>query len=124
MAKMSTVKKGYTKEYLARKELEKEGWNIVFKSVRWRFGTIDFAKLFDIVAIKYYKWRFISVKHFGKGNYYKPHQNDIGHFKIDHAVYGTNCGMTFELWLWDKPRWTGRAPNKVWNKGGWKKIVI
>ena len=120
---MSTVSKGHSKEYLARKELEKDGWQIVFKSVRWRFGTIDFANLFDIVAIHENTplWRFISVKHLGKSNYYLPHQEEIKEFKQKH---GLGMWMGFELWLWDKPRWTGRKPNKIWNKGGWKKIDI
>ena len=119
---MSTVKKGYTKEYMARKQLEDDGWQIVFKSVRWRFGTIDFAKLFDIVAVTDETpiWKFISVKHFGKSNYYLPHQEEIQEFRRLHGLEW----MDFELWLWDKPRWTGRKPNKIWNKGGWIKIKI
>ena len=118
---MSSVRKGYTKEKLARDDLVKEGYLIAFKSVRWRFGTIDFAKLFDVVAVKDTLWRFISVKHYGKSNNYLPHQAEIREFKEKHSICSA---MSFELWLWDKPRWTGRGSNKVWNKGGWKKILI
>ncbi len=119
---MSNVKKGYKKEKRCRDELIKEGWIIIFKSVRWRFGTIDFAKLFDVVAITDESpiWRFISVKHFGKSNYYLPHQEEIREFKRLHGLEY----MDFELWLWDKPRWMGRGKNKIWHPGGWRKITI
>lgn len=106
----SAVRKGYTKEKLCRDQLKKDGWEIVFKSVRWRFGTIDFAKLFDVVAITTESpiWRFISVKHLGKSNYYLPHQKEIKEFKRLHGLEW----MDFELWLWDK---------KVKD---WKKIIL
>ena len=45
---------------------------------------------------------------------------EIREFKRKH---GLEC-MDFELWLWDKPRWKGRKPNKIWHKGDWKKILI
>ena len=119
---MSNVKKGYTKEYLARKELKQDGWTIIFQSIRTRWASYDFADLFDIVAITSESpvWKFISVKHLGKSNYYLPHQEEIREFKRKHGLEY----MDFELWLWDKPRWTGRQPNKVWNKGGWIKIKL
>ena len=106
----TTVKKGYLKEKRCRDELKTAGWEIVFKSVRWKFGTIDFAKLFDVVAINNESpiWRFISVKHFGKSNYYLPHQEEIKEFRRKHGLRW----MEFELWLWDK---------KI---NDWKKIKI
>ncbi len=106
----TTVKKGYLKEKRCRDELKAAGWEIVFKSVRWKFGTIDFAKLFDVVAINNESpiWRFISVKHFGKSNYYLPHQEEIKEFRRKHGLRW----MEFELWLWDK---------KI---NDWKKIKI
>tara|TARA_Y100000310_G_C20615858_1_gene780587 strand:- start:202 stop:513 length:312 start_codon:yes stop_codon:yes gene_type:complete len=98
---MNKAKKGYRKEYQARKELEKDGWDIVFKSTRNRFGTYDFAGLFDIVAINEINWLFISVKHFN--GYYLPHQKEIKKFK---EQFG-KLGMIFALWLWEKKerRW-------------------
>ena len=124
---MNKAKKGYTKEKLCRDELIEQGWTIAFKSIRYRFGCIDFAKLFDVVAIRdnenfktHPDWLFVSVKHFGKSNYYLSHQRDLKRFI---KVYGL-AGMTFQLWLWDKPRWAGRGKNKIWNIGGWKKITI
>lgn len=116
---MSNVRKGYTKEKLCRDNLKEDGWFIVFKSVRFKYGCIDFAKLFDVVAVKDY-WLFVSCKHLGKSNYYKPHQEEIRKFK---EKYGTKI-MVFQLWLWEHPRWTGRNPNKIWHKGGWDKITI
>ena len=117
---VNTARKGATKERRARDELKKEGHMIAFKSIRWRFGCIDFATLFDIVAIKDNVWRFISVKHFGKSNNYLPHQVEINEFKAKHGFKDA----TFELWIWHSPRWTGRGKNKVWNEGKWDKIML
>ena len=116
---MNKAKKGYTKEKRCRDELKEDGWTIAFKSIRWKYGTFDFAGLFDVVAIKDF-WLFISVKHLGKSNYYKPHQEEIRAFK---EMYGTKI-MKFQLWIWDKPIWKGRNPNKIYHKGGWIKVDI
>jgi len=117
---VSKVKKGYNKEKRIRDELVKAGWIIVFKSIRYRFGTIDFAGLFDVVAFKGKQRKYISSKHLGPGNYYLKHQKDIREFK---DTYGKD-GESFELWLWDKPRWKGKGKNKTWNKGCFIKVVI
>jgi Holliday junction resolvase len=117
---MSNVQKGYKKEKLIRDELKKDGWKIVFKSVRWRFGTIDFAGLFDVVAYKGQERLYISSKHLGDFNYYLPHQEEIKKFAEEHGKQGER----YELWLWDKPRWKGRGKNKIWNPGGFIKVKI
>lgn len=117
---VSKVKKGYNKEKRIRDELKKDGWLIVFKSIRWRFGTIDYATLFDVVAYKGQERKFISSKHLGAGNYYLDHQKDIKNFK---DTYGKD-GESYELWLWDAPRWKGRGENKVWNNGQFVKVII
>jgi Holliday junction resolvase-like predicted endonuclease len=117
---MNTVRKGYSKEKLCRDQLTREGWNIVFKSVRWKFGTIDYAQLFDVVVVKAKKKRHISVKHYGNSNQYLTHQNNIKHYANKHGL----PHETFELWLWDKPRWKGRGKNKVWSEGGWIRKVF
>ena len=123
----STAKKGYLKEKRCRDDLIEDGWTIVFKSVRWRYGCIDFAELFDVVAIKknpefpkHPDWKFISVKHLTSGNYYLQHQKELRRFK---TMYGLE-GMTFELWLWEKAGWRGRHPNKTHNKAKWRKIIL
>lgn len=116
----NTARKGQTKEKKIRDELKKDGWLIVFKSIRWRFGCIDFAGLFDVVSFKGQQRKYISSKHLGKSNYYLPHQAEIKKFAETHG----KPGESFELWLWDKPRWKGRKPNKTWHKGGWEKVVI
>lgn len=116
--KVNKAKKGYTKEKRCRDELKADGWKILAKSIRWRFGTWDFAGLFDVVAVKGKAWKFISCKHLGKGNYYLSHQIDISRFQEEHGLEG----MSFELWLWDAPRWKGRGVKKVYNIGQWKKI--
>ena len=117
---VSNAHRGYLKEKMIRDQLKEQGWLIVFKSVRWRFGTYDYAHLFDVVAYKNQERKFISSKHFTNGDYHLPHQEDI---RKHVELYGKE-GESYELWLWDKPRWTGRAPNKVWNPGGFKIIII
>ena len=132
---VNKAKKGYTKEKRARDELKEDRHFIAFKSIRWRFGCIDFAALFDIVAIKFFKeidkaqiphtgsnWRFISVKHFGKKyNNYLPHQKEIKEFKKNCNLKGN---FSFELWIWHHPKWVGRGKNKHWEEGHWDKKVL
>ena len=119
--KLNTAKKGYTKEKRCRDELKAEGWFITFKSVRFRFGCIDFAELFDVTAIKIIDnkpvWLFISCKHFGDSNNHLPHQKEVKDFK---EKYGLE-GMKFELWNWVSPRWKGRGINKKFYEGYWIK---
>lgn len=117
---MNKVKKGQTKELQCRKELENDGWKIVFKSVRWRFGTIDFGSLFDVVAIKNKKWKFISVKNYSNFKNLPKLQEEIKKFKF---VYGLE-GMSFELWLWSKARWIGKGKNKRWQNAKWVKFTF
>lgn len=124
---VNKARKGYIKEKKCRDELKEQGWTIMFKSVRWKFGCIDFGELFDVVAAKknpkYPKhpdWRFISVKHLSNGNYHKPHQKELKRFA---KMYGLD-GMKFELWLWEAPRWKGRGKNKIYWKGGWHKLEM
>ena len=67
------------------------------------------------VAYKGQDRKYISSKHLGAGNYYLSHQKEI-------ILFREQCGKegeSYELWLWDKPRWRGRGKNKYWNKGGW-----
>ena len=112
---INRAKKGYTKEKQIRDKLTKEGWLVVFKSTRTRFGAFDYAGLFDIVAYKGQERIYVSSKHLGAGNYYLSHQKEI-------TLFREECGKegeSYELWLWDKPRWRGRGKNKYWNKGGW-----
>ena len=117
---MNKAKKGYTKEKRARDELKAEGWNIVFKSIRWRFGCIDFATLFDIVAYKGQERKYISCKHFGKGNYHQEEQRQIKAFKEAHGKEGEG----YELWLWADDRYVGRGKDKHHQEAKWIKITI
>jgi len=117
---MNKAKKGYVKEKKVRDELIKDGWFIVFKSVRNRFGCIDFGNLWDIVAFKSHKRLYISNKHFGQGNWHKQHQEELKEFKDKYGL------PTEEFWLyiWKSPRWEGRGNNKKWCKGEFLKIQI
>jgi Holliday junction resolvase-like predicted endonuclease len=109
----STCKKGQKKEYEIRKRLQKEGWVIMFKSVRFRFGCIDLCGLFDVSAYKGKDRLFISAKHFTKGDYHLPHQAEIKKFKEEYGYPGEK----YQLWLWKKPQWNGRGVNKKWCNG-------
>lgn len=112
---VSKVKKGYRVEKRARDELVKDGWFITFKSIRYRFGCIDYAKLFDIVAYKDDKRLYISCKHFGNSNYYLPHQEEIRQFK---QKYGKE-GEEYCLWMWKEYQYTDKQV-----KGEWIKVNI
>lgn len=123
--KINTKKKGQRKELLAQKELEKEGWRVIFKSMTVKLGPlfkgIDVADLFDLIAIKGMLWKFISVKHYSSAQTkYPEHQSDIRKFMVDHGVEG----MSFELWIWHKPMWRGRGKNKAWQTAHFEKIQI
>ena len=125
---MSNVSKGQSKELLCRKELEKDGWTIVFKSIRTRWGSYDLADLFDVVAIKIIAdnftkfpiWKLISVKNYASFKNLPQHQEEIENFKNSYGL----SGMVYELWLWSKARWVGRGKNKHWQDAQWVKKVI
>ena len=117
--RVNTVRKGQKKEVMCRKELKAAGWTIFFKSIRWRFGTIDYAELFDVVAGKGKLRKHVSCKHYGKGNLYSAHQEEIKRFAEEHGQEHDE----FELWIWKSPRWYGRGKDKKWFEGGWIKII-
>jgi Holliday junction resolvase-like predicted endonuclease len=49
---MSSVSKGKRFENFVADQLKQAGYHIAYKSVRMRFGAIDFDGLWDIVAVK------------------------------------------------------------------------
>ena len=49
---MSTVSRGKAFENFVADQLKQAGYHIAYKSVRMRFGAIDFDGCWDIVAIK------------------------------------------------------------------------
>lgn len=112
--------KGNRKENVCKKELEKDGFQIVFKSRHVRFGMIDYANLFDVIGYKHNERKFVSCKTVKNGMTYPQHQQDIRLFK---SVYGL-AGESYELWLWTAGRWRGREPNKIWHEAKWEKIVL
>ena len=123
---MNRAKKGSDRERQIRKILADNGWRIMFKSVRTAYGTYDFGGagkehgLFDVVAYRGLERVYISSKHFGQGNYYKPHQKEIRDFGRE---YGKE-GESYELWIWVSPRWTGRGSKKKWTRAHFKKLVL
>jgi len=82
-------------EVKARKELQKSGYTVDWKSGMGRFATNrDFFHLFDIIAVKKEeKLRFISIK--GHAGAPKWHQRAIKDF-----WFPTCCQK--EIWYWPK----------------------
>jgi hypothetical protein len=123
---MNTSKKGYLKEKRCADDLTKEGWMIVFKSVRTRWATYDYADLFDIVAYRNLKdilnpnRKFISCKSYNDCRSHPQHQKEIKEFKDKHGL----VGESYELWLWFKPRWRGAGKNKHFEEARWEKIIL
>ena len=127
---VNTVAKGWRKERECRKILEAQGYKIVFKSIRWRWGVLDFANLFDTIAVRKnqehkVEWLFVSNKH--STNYRKAHyaliQAFIGDFGIEEGVY--------QVWVWHKPKWAGRSSSskdkghkRHWKEEKWEVIPV
>src|SRR3990167_9312867 len=118
--------KGWRKERECRKILEAQGYKIVFKSIRWRWGTLDFAGLFDTVAVRKIEqnqepkveWLFVSNKHatnYRKG-YYTLIQAFLGDFGIEEGIY--------QVWVWHKPKWVGRGVKRHWQEAKWEIIQV
>jgi len=71
---MSSVSKGKRFENFVADQLKQAGYHIAYKSVRMRFGAIDFDGMWDIVAVKrinvvpdtetkaQVKWLFVQCK--------------------------------------------------------------
>jgi len=123
---VNTNVKGWKKERECRKLLEAQGYKVVFKSIRWRYGTLDFAGLFDSVFVKSIiaegehkvTWLFVSNKHFN--GYHIKHQALIKAFAEE---FGFEEAL-YEVWIWISPRWKGRGKNKQWNNAEWKILRI
>jgi hypothetical protein len=100
---MSTSSKGRSRELKCMKELQKEGYTIVFRSIRTRFQRIDFANQFDVVGFKTgAKRRYIQVK-----------SQDCPTNKILRGILGwvSEFGIPsecYELWIY--------RPRKHWRK--------
>ena len=117
---VNKAKKGQRREKAIRDELEKKGWLICFKSIRWRFGCIDFATLFDVVAFKGKERKYVSCKHASNGSNHLQHQKEIQVFKEEHGF----PGESYEFWNWTPGRYRGRGANKIWHQPKWDKVII
>ena len=123
---MNKSAKGWRKERQCRVLLENQGWKCVFKSIRWKWGTLDYAGLFDSVFVKTsIKWDepqrerlHVSNKHYN--GYHKAHQTAIKAFKEDFGLEGD----IFQLWIWHKPKWVGRGFKRHWQEAKWQIITI
>jgi len=100
---MNTTAKGRRIERLCARELEKEGWTIAFKSIRTRFQPIDFAGLFDIVAIRPKTFprhrRYIQVK-----SGYPPLKHILLEL-VDWAKKYADEHDFVELWVYRRGEW-------------------
>jgi len=136
---MSTKSKGARKELLCAHALEKDGFVVIFKSCTVKRGPffvgLDVADLFDVIAVKssvtqfeskiggffhLMQWKFVSVKNWSDGRKHPQHQEDIKKFKASYCLEG----MSFELWLWQKPRYRGRGKDKHFEQSHWEIIVV
>ena len=123
---MNTSKKGWHKERECRVILESQEYKIIFKSIRWRWGTLDLAGLFDTVAVRNIvkeqepmtEWLFVSNKH--ASNYRKAHYAAIQAFIRE---FGIEEGL-YQVWVWCKPRWAGRGDKKQWQNAKWEIIEV
>ena len=131
---VNTHKKGQRKELLCQKELQKDGYEVFFKSCTVkrgpRFFGLDFADIFDVIGAKHddfgIEWKFISCKHAGS-NGGLVHLNEIAAFKAKYGYFGVNSPsghMSFERWTWFKPGYHGRGKARKWESAHWKKEII
>lgn len=121
---VSTKQKGQKKELLCAKELASQGYFIAFRAFTVKRGPffvgVDFGDVFDVVALKYQDWRFISCS-------FVSHEAEkikaVEEFKSKY--YSTeDTSMTFEVWLWTPARWRGRGAKKHFEQAKWEKIVV
>jgi len=117
----STKLKGQKKELLCAHDLEADGYRVVFKSCTVKRGPmfvgLDFADLFDVVAVKGTTWKFVSCKHHGSGAIYE----DIPLIEKFVAEHGNKAYQSFEMWIWNKACYRGRGKYKKWEQAHWEK---
>jgi Holliday junction resolvase len=91
---MSAVSKGKAFEKFCADQLQEAGWTILFKSIRVRFGAIDFAGLWDIVAVKrtgsLVQWLFVQCK--STKMYGKEKQALVDWMRL-YGFAGINCAI-------------------------------
>lgn len=120
---VNTKQKGQRKELMVEEEMHAEGRTVVFRSFTIKRGPIyigvDFADLFDVVAVRGRNYSFISSKH-------GTHGENSQHFR-DIQAYAEISGWeyaSFEIWCWQASRWTGRGKNKRWVTAHWDKVKV
>jgi Holliday junction resolvase-like predicted endonuclease len=90
---MNNYKKGKLLENLAEKKLKEMGFKIYFKSIRIKFQAVDFAGLFDLVAVKDKQWYFIQIK----SRFDKKQWLQIVDWSLREAPPNSVC----EMWIWN-----------------------
>jgi hypothetical protein len=98
---MSTTSRGKAFENLVAQNLKESGWHIMFKSIRVRFGAIDFDGLWDIVAVKRHEqlspsphatvqWFFIQCK---SRKLYGKEKQELVDWMLKYGFVGINCAI-------------------------------
>ena len=92
---MSAVSKGRDFENFCCKQLEEMGYHIAFKSVRVRFGSIDFDGVWDIVAMKRTSpaevvWLYVQCK---SERLYGKKKQPLIDWKQKWGFAGINCAV-------------------------------
>jgi len=96
--KMSATSKGKTFENFCADQLKQAGWTILFKSIRVRYGAIDFAGMWDIVAVKKQvggiQWFFIQCK---SRKLYGKEKQALIDWKNTYGFSGINCAVGVKI---------------------------
>jgi Holliday junction resolvase-like predicted endonuclease len=95
---MSAVSKGKTFENFVTKQMEEMGWHIAFKSVRVRFGAIDFDGKWDIVGLKRLndkevQWMFVQCK---SRKMYGKEKDSLAIWKRVYGFAGIICMVAYK----------------------------
>jgi hypothetical protein len=109
---MNKAKKGYRAEKYLRDYFIGLGYKLMFKSIRYKFGCIDYANMFDMVL--YHptpptKRLYISVKH------HKDHQQ-LAEISEHKALYG-KANEVYAQFIYHVAGWKGAGKNKTYSKG-------
>lgn len=109
---VNTWAKGHRAEKFLRDFFTALGYLVVFKSVHLRFGCLDYANMFDIVAYKDQVRLYISVKHHKD----LPQLGEISRHKL---LYGKSGERYLQI-VYHNSAWLGRGAEKFHHSGYWE----
>ncbi len=97
-------RKGSLHELEGKKELETDEWKVFKPQKTSMFGTQDIFNMFDIVAVKGARLRFVQVKTNSTAGFLKR----LTKWRSEHEMYG----VSWELWV----RYDARIKDYKWKK--------